>query len=118
MAIAENIGGSEEELAKAMTAEGRRIGLKNSTFKNSTGLSDPEHLMTARDLALLAQYIIRNYPEQYAIFSQKEFNYRKHRFINRNPLVPLNIGVDGLKTGFVKEAGYGMVASAKQGDRR
>jgi D-alanyl-D-alanine carboxypeptidase (penicillin-binding protein 5/6) len=118
IAVAEELSGSEELFAKAMTEEARRLGLKQSTFKNATGLYEPDHLMTARELALLARHIIKEYPEYYAIFSQRDFTYRKHRFTNRNPLLPLGIGVDGLKTGFVKEAGYGMVASAKQGDRR
>jgi D-alanyl-D-alanine carboxypeptidase (penicillin-binding protein 5/6) len=101
-----------------MNEEARKLGLRNSTFKNATGLYEPGHLMTARELATLARHIIREYPDFYKIFGQREFNYRKHRFINRNPLLTLDMGVDGLKTGFVKEAGYGMVASAKQGDRR
>jgi D-alanyl-D-alanine carboxypeptidase (penicillin-binding protein 5/6) len=118
ISVAEAIGGSEPEFAKLMTQEARRLGLTQSTFRNATGLYDPDHLMTAHELALLAQYIIKEYPDLYQIFSQKEFNYRKHRFINRNPLLGTDLGVDGLKTGFVKESGYGMVASAKQGGRR
>ena len=74
--------------------------------------------MTARELAMLARHIIRTYPEYYELFGLKEFNYLKHKFINRNPLLGLVAGVDGLKTGFTKEAGYGMVASAKQDNRR
>jgi D-alanyl-D-alanine carboxypeptidase (penicillin-binding protein 5/6) len=118
IAIAEGIAGSEEVFADQMTQEARRIGLKLSTFKNATGFYHPEHLMTARELALLARHIITEYPEYYPIFSQREFQYRKHKFFNRNPLLSLNIGVDGLKTGFVKEAGYGMVGSAKNENRR
>ena len=74
--------------------------------------------MTARELAMLARHIIKTYPDYYQLFSLKEFAYRKHKFINRNPLLGLVPGVDGLKTGFIKEAGYGMVASAKQDNRR
>jgi serine-type D-Ala-D-Ala carboxypeptidase (penicillin-binding protein 5/6) len=118
IAIAEGMGGSEEIFADQMTQEARQIGLKLSTFKNATGFYHPEHMMTARELALLARHIITEYPEYYPIFSQREFQYRKHKFINRNPLLFLNIGVDGLKTGFVKEAGYGMVGSAKNENRR
>jgi D-alanyl-D-alanine carboxypeptidase (penicillin-binding protein 5/6) len=118
IAVAEELSGSEALFAKAMTEEARRLGLKQSTFRNATGLYEPDHLMTARELALLARHIVREYPEYYQIFSQRDFTYRKHRFTNRNPLLTLAIGVDGLKTGFIKEAGYGMVASAKQGDRR
>ncbi len=118
IAIAEGMAGSEEAFARLMTEEARRLGLKKSTFRNSTGLPDPEHLMTARELALLARHIIRVYPELYQRFAQREFAYRKHRFFNRNPLLALNIGVDGLKTGYVKEGGYGITASAKQDNRR
>ena len=74
--------------------------------------------MTARDLGVLARHIIKTYPEYYPIFSQKEFQYRKHKFVNRNPLLFLTIGAEGMKTGFIKESGYGMVATAKQEDRR
>lgn len=118
MAIAEGIAGTEEAFATMMTDEARRLGLPKSTFRNATGLYDPQHLMTVRELALLARHIIREYPDQYPTFSVKEFPYRKHKFINRNPLLFMNIGADGLKTGFIKEAGYGVVGSAVQGNRR
>lgn len=118
MAIAENLGGSEPAFAKRMNEEARQIGLKKSTFRNSTGLYHPEHLMTVRELAILARHIIREYPEYYELFALKEFQYKKHKFINRNPLLGVVDGVDGLKTGFIKESGYGIVASAKQGGRR
>jgi D-alanyl-D-alanine carboxypeptidase (penicillin-binding protein 5/6) len=117
--VAEGLAGTEPAFAKQMEEEARRIGLKKSTFRNASGLYNPEHLMTARELALLARHIIKDFPEYYKIFSQKEFDYRKHKFYNRNPLLPAtDLGVDGLKTGFVKEAGYGMVASAVNGGRR
>lgn len=116
--VAEGMAGSEDAFAKIMTEQGRSVGLKKSNFTNSTGLHHPDHQTTARDLAVLARHIIREYPEQMPLFAQKEYLYRKHRFINRNPLLFLNIGVDGMKTGFTKEAGYGMVATAKQGERR
>lgn len=118
MAIAEGIAGSEEAFAKMMTDDARRLGLTKSTFRNATGLYDPQHLMTVRELALLARHLIREYPDQYSTFSVKEFPYRKHKFINRNPLLFMNIGADGLKTGYIKEAGYGIVGSAVQGNRR
>jgi len=118
ISIAENIGGNESVFAKRMTEEARQLGLKKSVFKNATGLHDPGQQMTARELALLARHIIKTYPEQYQLFALREFNYRKHRFINRNPLLNLVSGVDGLKTGFTKEAGYGIVASAKLDSRR
>jgi D-alanyl-D-alanine carboxypeptidase (penicillin-binding protein 5/6) len=118
IAIAEGISGSEDAFARRMTEEARALGLTKSTFRNATGLYDPGHLMTARELAILGRYIIREFPEQYAQFSTREFRYRTHRFINRNPLLFMNIGADGLKTGFIKEAGYGIVGSAKQDNRR
>jgi serine-type D-Ala-D-Ala carboxypeptidase (penicillin-binding protein 5/6) len=118
MAIAENMAGSEDAFAVRMTQEVRGIGLKKSVFKNATGFYHPEHLVTVRELAMLARYIIREYPEYYQLFALKEFPYRKHRFFNRNPLLNVVTGVDGLKTGFIKESGYGLVVSAKQENRR
>ena len=118
IAIAEGMAGSEDAFAAIMEQEARKLGLKKSTFRNATGLYHAEHLMTARELAILARHLISEYPEQYKIFGQKEYTYRKHRFINRNPLLFLGLEADGLKTGFIKEAGYGMVGSAQQDGRR
>lgn len=118
IAVAEAMAGSEDAFGNMLTEEARKLGLKKSTFKNATGIHHPDQLVTARELALLACHIIKAYPEYYHLFAQREFQYRKHRFTNRNPLLFENIGVDGLKTGYVKEAGYGMVASAKHGERR
>jgi D-alanyl-D-alanine carboxypeptidase (penicillin-binding protein 5/6) len=118
ISIAENMAGNEGLFVKRMNDEARLIGLKKSTFRNSTGLHDPGHQMTVRELAQLARHIVRTYPDYYEMFGLKEFNYLKHKFINRNPLITLVAGVDGLKTGFTKDAGYGMVASAKQDGRR
>ncbi len=119
IAVAEALGGTEQGFAKMMEEEARRIGLAKSTFRNATGLHDPEHLMTARELALLARHIIREHPEQYKIFAQREFPYRKHKFFNRNPLLGDDaLGVDGLKTGHTKEAGYGIVVSSVNEGRR
>ncbi len=116
--VAEGMSGSEEAFSDVMMEYARKIGLKDSTFRNSTGLPHPDHLMTARDLGKLALYIIREYPEYYHYFSQKEYRYRKHIFYNRNPLIYAGIGVDGLKTGYIKASGYGLVASAKQRGQR
>ncbi len=118
IAVAEGMAGSEEAFARLMTEEARKLGLKKSVFKNSTGLYDPEHLMTARELGMLARHLIQEHADYYPKFAQRDFQYRKHKFVNRNPLLPTNLGVDGLKTGFIKEAGYGIVASAKQDNRR
>ena len=117
--LAEGIGGTEEAFAKQMTEYARTIGLEKSTFANATGLPAEGHLMTVRDLATLARHLTYTYPEYYHFFGQKEFKYReKFTFLNRNPLIFADIGVDGMKTGFIKESGYGMVASAKRGDQR
>ena len=118
ISIAENMSGNESLFVKRMNAEARQIGLKKSSFTNPTGLHDPGHQMTARELAILARHIIRTYPDLYELFALKEFTYLKHRFINRNPLLGQVAGLDGLKTGFTKEAGNGIVASAKQDGRR
>jgi D-alanyl-D-alanine carboxypeptidase (penicillin-binding protein 5/6) len=118
ISIAENMAGNESLFVKRMNEEARQIGLKKSTFTNPTGLHDPGHQMTARELGMLARHIMRTYPDLYEFFALKEFNYLKHRFINRNPLLGLMPGVDGLKTGFTKEAGHGIVAAAKQDGRR
>ncbi len=115
--VAEGLAGSEEAFANLMTQEARRIGLKKSTFGNSTGLPHPKQLMTARELAQLALYIIRQYPEFYHYFSQKKFNYRRFKFFNRNPLV-FKYGADGLKTGATKASGYGLTVSAVKNGRR
>jgi D-alanyl-D-alanine carboxypeptidase (penicillin-binding protein 5/6) len=118
ISIAENMKGSEALFAEWMNEEARRLGLKKSVFKNASGLPHPEHLMTVREIAMLARHIIREYPEYYPMFAQREFQYRRHRFINLNPLLGVVPGVDGLKTGYVSDSGYGLVASAKLDNRR
>ncbi len=100
-----------------MTEYGRTIGLEKSTFANATGLPAEGHLMTARDLATLAHYIIYTYPDYYHFFGQKEFKYRdKFVFHNRNPLVAADIGVDGMKTGY--HQGVGLRAGGERHARR
>lgn len=118
IAIAEHLGGTEAAFTKMMEAEARRIGLPSCTFANATGLSKPGHLMTARELATLAGFLIKQYPEFYKTFGQKEFQYKKYRFFNRNPLLGSEFNVDGLKTGHTSEAGYGIVFSALNGSQR
>jgi D-alanyl-D-alanine carboxypeptidase (penicillin-binding protein 5/6) len=118
ISIAEKLAGSENAFADRMTTEARRMGLSKSVFRNATGLYDPEHLMTVREIALLARHIISEYPEFYPLFALRDFNYRHHRFTNRNPLLGWIPGADGLKTGFISQSGYGIVASAKQDNRR
>jgi D-alanyl-D-alanine carboxypeptidase (penicillin-binding protein 5/6) len=116
--LAEGLAGSEDAFAEQMNDFARRIGVKKSTFANSTGLPHPKHLMTARELAQIAAYLIEHYPKYYPYFAQKEFRYRTHVFYNRNPLLYANVGADGLKTGFTAESGYGIVGSAVQDGRR
>ena len=116
--FAEALSGSEEAFADDMTRRAREIGLTDSSFANATGWPDPNHRMSARDLANLAIRMIEDHPEYYHIYSETEFSYNEIRQGNRNPLLYKNIGADGLKTGHTEEAGYGLTASAKRGDRR
>jgi D-alanyl-D-alanine carboxypeptidase (penicillin-binding protein 5/6) len=116
--LAEGISGSEDAFAKEMNKYAKEIGLTKSHFVNSTGLPADGHVMTARELAFLANFLIKTYPEYYHYFGEKEFTYGKWRFTNRNPLLFEDLGVDGLKTGYIEEAGYGLVASAKRGEQR
>ncbi|MEM8749318.1 MAG: D-alanyl-D-alanine carboxypeptidase family protein [Pseudomonadota bacterium] len=118
MAIAEGMAGSEIGFAGLMNERARRIGLKDSTFRNSTGLPHPEQLVTARDLAKLARHIIKTYPEQYKIYAEPEFTWNRVRQRNRNPILGKVEGADGLKTGFTKDSGYGLVGSAQANGRR
>ena len=116
--LAEAIAGSEADFAAKMTQRARQIGLTQSVFTNSNGLPDPGTKVTTRELATLARQIILTYPEFYKYFGEPEFTWNKIRQHNRNPLLPMGIGADGLKTGFTKEAGYGLVGSAVQNDLR
>lgn len=113
--------GTEEGFATLMTQRARQLGMMNSTFANASGWPHPEHRVSMRDLGILAQRLIEEFPEYYAYFQETEFDYENrspaNRF-NRNPLLGLGIGADGLKTGHTEEAGYGLVGSAMQGDRR
>jgi D-alanyl-D-alanine carboxypeptidase (penicillin-binding protein 5/6) len=118
IALAEGMAGSEAAFAEIMTNRARELGMPKSTFANPTGLPDPRTRVTARELAKLAQHIIRTYPEFYRLFGEREFTWNKIRQFNRNPLLATNIGVDGLKTGFTREAGYGITASAMQNGLR
>jgi D-alanyl-D-alanine carboxypeptidase (penicillin-binding protein 5/6) len=116
--LAEGISGNESAFAELMTKRARELGLTKSTFGNSTGLPDPRQLMTARELGRLARHIIETYPDYYKYYAEREFTWGKIRQFNRNPLLAMNIGADGLKTGFIKEAGYGLVGSAVQNGLR
>lgn len=116
--IAEGLAGSEEKFAVEMTRRAREIGMSNSTFKNATGWPDPEHMMTPRDLSTLAMRTIEDFPDYFHYYSEKEFTYNGITQINRNPLLYKEMGVDGLKTGHTEDAGFGLTATAKRGDRR
>ncbi|MDD5297444.1 MAG: D-alanyl-D-alanine carboxypeptidase [Rhodocyclaceae bacterium] len=118
VALAELIAGSEELFAQMMNREAQRLGLKNSHFMNATGLPDPQHYTTARDLSVLASAIIRDFPEYYPIYSQKEYTYNRITQANRNRLLYLDPTVDGMKTGHTDSAGYCLIATAKRGPRR
>jgi len=110
--LAEGIAGSELAFADMMNKRAKELGLTQANFTNSTGLHEAEHKMTARELAKLAQHIIKTYPEAYKIYAERELTWNKVRQQNRNPLLAMGIGADGLKTGFTKEAGYGLTGSA------
>ena len=118
IAIAEGMAGSEEAFADLMTRRARELGLAKATFRNSTGLPDPQHLVTVRELSILAQYIIETYPEYYHYYSQREFTWNKITQKNRNPLLLDYPGADGMKTGYTKAGGYGLVGSAIRDGRR
>ena len=116
--VAENIAGTEESFAKMMTQKAIDIGMANTNFTNSTGMHDKNNFSTAYDLAILSQYLINNYPEYYHMFAETEFEWSNIKQKNRNPLLYKNMGVDGLKTGHLSISGYGLAASAIDGDRR
>lgn len=118
VAVAEHIAGSEEAFAELMNQHAERLGLSNSHFMNSHGLPDPNHYTTARDLAKLSAAIIRSFPEHYARYKELDYTYNDIKQYNRNKLLREDPSVDGLKTGYTSEAGYGLVASAKRGDMR
>jgi serine-type D-Ala-D-Ala carboxypeptidase (penicillin-binding protein 5/6) len=118
IALAEGIAGSEASFAEMMTKRARELGLTRSTFANSNGLPDPGNKMTVRELAKLARYVIQTYPDFYKLFGEREFTWNKIRQQNRNPLLTSLDGADGLKTGYTKEGGYGMVGSAVQNGTR
>jgi serine-type D-Ala-D-Ala carboxypeptidase (penicillin-binding protein 5/6) len=119
--VAEGLAGSEDAFAAQMTERAKALGMTQSNFANASGWPDPNHRMSMHDLGILALRLIEDFPEEYKVFSETEYDYKDrapdNRF-NRNPLLKLGIGADGLKTGHTSEAGYGLVGSAVQGDRR
>ncbi|OEJ64670.1 D-alanyl-D-alanine carboxypeptidase family protein [Magnetovibrio blakemorei] len=116
--IAEALSGSEEAFAEEMNAKARELGMTNSTFKNSTGWPNPDHRLSAHDLAHLAKLTVEHFPEFYHYYSEHSFFFNGIKQSNRNPLIYKDMGADGLKTGHTEESGYGLTASAKRKDRR
>lgn len=116
--LAEGMAGKESEFANRLNNKAKELGMNNSNFKNATGWPDPEHYSSARDLAILAQHLINDFPEYYKYFSENQFTYNNISQPNRNTLLTKDIGVDGLKTGHTDIAGYGIVVSAVRNDRR
>jgi D-alanyl-D-alanine carboxypeptidase (penicillin-binding protein 5/6) len=116
--VAEGMAGTETTFADMMNAEARRLALNDSHFVNATGLPDPRQRVTARDLVKLANYVIHTYPEFYKIYSEESFTWNKITQRNRNPLLTMNIGADGLKTGYTEESGYGLIGSAVRDGQR
>jgi D-alanyl-D-alanine carboxypeptidase (penicillin-binding protein 5/6) len=118
IALAESIAGNEDEFANLMNETAERLGLANSHYQNSTGLNDTQHYSSARDVAKLARFLIRDFPEYYRWYSQKEFTYNGIKQHNRNTLLRKDPSVDGMKTGYTKAAGYCLAASAKRNNMR
>jgi D-alanyl-D-alanine carboxypeptidase (penicillin-binding protein 5/6) len=118
IAIAEGLAGNETAFGQMLTKRAREIGLEHSTFTNATGYSDPHLRVTVRDLAQLARHIMHTYPEYYPYFALRDFTWNKIHQENRNPLLGMGIGADGLKTGDTAEAGFTLVGSAVQEDLR
>ena len=118
IALAELVGGTEEEFVARMNKEAARLGMANTRFANVTGLSAPQHYSTAADLARLAAAVIRDFPEYYPLYAQKEFRYNNITQPNRNRLLWTDPNVDGVKTGHTEAAGWCLIASAQRGDRR
>jgi D-alanyl-D-alanine carboxypeptidase (penicillin-binding protein 5/6) len=118
IALAEAVAGSEESFAELMNREAARLGMANTHFVNSSGLPDPAHYSSAQDLALLASALIRDFPEYYGYYSQKEYRYNNIKQPNRNRLLWLDPNVDGVKTGHTGAAGWCLIASARRDQRR
>jgi serine-type D-Ala-D-Ala carboxypeptidase (penicillin-binding protein 5/6) len=118
LVLAEGLAGSEEAFVELMNQKAKEIGLKDSHFANVSGLPDPDHWMTARDLATLAVRTIKDFPEYYHYYSEMDYEFNNIKQGNRNPLLYKNVGADGLKTGHTEEAGYSLTASVARDNRR
>jgi len=118
LALAEHLAGSEEVFAQVMNDYAAKLGMKNSHFMDASGMPDPKHYTTARDLTTLARALIRDFPEQYKIFAERDFTYNKIKQGNRNILLDMDPSVDGIKTGHTEAAGYCLLSSAQRDGRR
>jgi D-alanyl-D-alanine carboxypeptidase (penicillin-binding protein 5/6) len=117
--LAEGIAGSEEAFVAAMNRRAQELGLSSARFRNTTGLPNPDHMISAADLARLARILVRDYPDLYRLYAQREFTHNRRTQQNRNPLLGAFEGADGVKTGHTNESGYGLVGSAVlNGQRR
>jgi serine-type D-Ala-D-Ala carboxypeptidase (penicillin-binding protein 5/6) len=116
--LAEGIAGTEANFAVLMNKRAAELGMTHSVFANPYGASDPRQRVTPRDMAHLAAHVIANYPDYYRYFGEKEFTWNKIRQLNRNPLLTMDLGADGLKTGDIAESGFGLVGSALQNGQR
>ena len=115
--IAENMAGTEENFARMMTEKARALGMSGTTFRNASGLPNDEQVTTARDMAILAQHLIRDFPENYACFGTKYFSYHGRRYRNHNHLLFDYWGTDGIKTGYTREAGFNLTASVRRNNK-
>jgi D-alanyl-D-alanine carboxypeptidase len=118
VALAERLGGSEANFARMMTAKARMLGMRQTNFANATGLPDPAHFTSARDLALLAVAMLRQHPDRYPYFSTRTFEWGRQKMANHNHLLGNVYGVDGIKTGYTVDSGFTLCASAKRDGRR
>ena len=118
VALAERLAGSETAFAAEMTRRARNLGLRDTAFRNATGFTAPGHLTSARDIARLAGEIIARFPQRYRLFAMRSVRFGGRTWRNRNPVLGRVAGADGLKTGYTRAGGYGLVASAKRGGRR
>ena len=116
--IAEGLAGDENSFAVALNRKAKELGMNNSHFMNASGWPDPEHYSTARDLSILAAATIKNFPDYYGYYAEREFTYNKIKQTNRNPLLSRGIGADGLKTGHTETGGYGLIGTGVKDDRR
>ena len=115
--IAENLAGSEENFAKLMTDTGRRIGMRNTLFRNASGLPNDEQITTARDMAILSAHLIHDYPDYYTVFATQYFTFKGRKYKNHNKLLLNYKGTDGIKTGYTRASGYNLAASVHRGDK-